>query len=324
MSYRAKVIALDFTFGDYPELLQELLPEDIELVFAETTEPQLYETLTDADILLVAWTQLTRGVIQAARNVRLIQTTSVGVNHIDLDAAREYDIPVANDIGTNAVATAEHTLLLILAVYRRLIEAFSAVRQAKWPQADLYQAGLYELHGKTVGLVGFGNIGQTVAKLLLGFDVRILYYRRHRLSVAEETALNASHASLDTLLQASDVVSLHVPLTQETEGLIGKHELGLMKSSSILINTSRGAVVNESVLIEALETRQIAGAGLDVLTQEPIKETHPLRREGLNNVVLTPHVGGATAEAARRAVASACQNIVRVAHGKAPINVIAE
>jgi phosphoglycerate dehydrogenase-like enzyme len=321
MDHAPKVVALGFGSADYADILRETLPKDFELELADPDAPDLNDVLSDANFLLVTWCQVPRDVIAAARNVALIQTTVVGVNHIDLAAAREFGLPVANAAGGNAVAVAEHALLLMLAVYRRLVEGHQAVEAITWPQSALYSAGMYELTGKTVGLVGFGNIGQTVARLLTGFDARVLYYRRHRLPVSQETALRVTYRTLDDLLASSDVVSLHIPLTPETTGLIGQRELDLMKPSAILVNTARGGVVDEPALIDALENERLAGAGLDVLTAEPIEPNHPLL--GLDNVVLTPHVGGVSAEASRFSIALSCENIRRVAQGQAPVNVVA-
>lgn len=322
MHHPPKVVALGFGFADYADILRETLPSDFELVLAAPDAPDLNDIVSDADFLLVAWCRVPREVIEAARNAALIQTTAVGVNHIDLAAAREFGLPVANAAGGNAVAVAEHTLLLMLAVYRRLVQGHKAVEAVTWPQAALYSAGMYELTGKTVGLVGCGDIGQTVARLLTGFGTRVLYYRRHRLSVGLETALRITYRTLDDLLAASDVVSLHTPLTPETTGLIGRRELDLMKPSAILINTARGAVVDEPALIDALRNKRLAGAGLDVVSTEPIEPNHPLL--DLDNVVLTPHVGGVSAEASRFSIALSCANIRRVAQGQPPVNVVAQ
>lgn len=314
------VVALDFTFGDYQAVLAEMVPAGIDLSLVNSDSPNLASTLARADVLLNGWTPVPRRILEQAPNLRLLQTTAVGVNHIDLDAATDLGIEVANAAAINAVAVAEHTLLLMLAVYRRLIDSHVAVQAGQWPQSDLYNRGLYELSGKSVGLVGFGDIGQTVARFLTGFGTQTRYYRRTRLPVAQETVLRASFAPLDHLLATSDIVSLHVPLDAGTRHLIGARELGLMKEGAVLINMARGSVVDEAALIAALKSGRLAGAGLDVLEQEPIPADHPFLT--MDNVVVTPHIGGASRETVRRAIGLAAENIRRVSLGQPPLNVV--
>lgn len=315
-----RVVALDFDFGDYRAVLTEMLPADVQLSFLQAESPEVGAVLAQADVLLIGWSHVSRELLAAAPKLRLLQTTAVGVNHIDLAAATEQGVRVANAATTNAVAVAEHTLLLILAVYRRLLASHDAIQAGKWPQSELYDRGIYELSGKTVGLIGFGDIGQTVARFLTGFGARTLYYRRTRLPVAQETALRATYATLDQLLAASDIVTLHVPLAPDTHHMIGKRELGLMRPGAILINVARGNVVDEAALIAALTEGRLAGAGLDVVEREPIASGHPFL--GMDNVVLTPHLGGASRESVRRAIGLACENIRRVTLGQAPLNVV--
>jgi phosphoglycerate dehydrogenase-like enzyme len=314
------VVALDFTFGDYQAVLREMLPSEVELSFLSADSPGLDAALEQADILLNGWSRVPKELLERAPKLRLVQTTAVGINHIDMAAATEQGIQVANGATTNAVAVAEHTMLLILAVYRRLIASHRGVLQGRWPQSELYDRGVFELSGKTVGLIGFGDIGQTVARLLTGFGTRTLYYRRSRLPVAQETALHATYATLDQLLATSDIVSLHVPLAPDTYHLLGRRELKLMRSSAIVVNVARGNVVDEAELIAALTDGRLAGAGLDVMEQEPLPAQHPFL--SMDNVVLTPHLGGASREAVRRVIALACENIRRVTLGQPPMNVV--
>jgi glyoxylate reductase len=177
---------------------------------------------------------------------------------------------------------------------------------------------LAEIYGKTIGLVGFGTLGQAIGRVGRGFGVKFLYYQRHRMPVREERRWRVSYAPLEELLGKSDVVSVQIPLTPETQGFIGRRELSMMKTSALLINIARGPVIDQEALAEFLKLGKIAGAGLDVFTQEPVPAGNLLLQ--LDNVVFTPHVGGSTQEALARNMKQACDNVRRVAGGKPPLH----
>ncbi len=231
-------------------------------------------------------------------------------------------MPVANNGGANSVAVAEHTLMLILAVYKRLASHHNNVVAGKWRVGDLGEQRVYELAGKTLGIVGLGTIGKKVARRAPAFDMRVQYYDIVRLSEDQEDALGVRFALFPELLRTSDVVSLHVPLNTATRNMMGAREFALMKDSAILINTCRGPVVDEAALHQALTTRQIAGAGLDVMVQEPPPADHPLFR--LDNITITPHLAGPTWENWAKAFRNGFDNIQRVAAGRTPLWVIPE
>jgi phosphoglycerate dehydrogenase-like enzyme len=210
---------------------------------------------------------------------------------------------------------AEHALLLLLAVNRRLLQLDSAVRSGKWRTGE---PPMYELRGKRVGIVGFGLIGREVARRLGAFDAELSYFQRHRVDAELERQLGVGYRSLDELLAGSDVVCLNVPITASTKHLMAAHELALMKPDAILINVSRGSVVDEKALRDALEHGRLRGAGLDVLEQEPPALDNPLL--ALDNVVFTPHDAGSSVEVWPRVVANCFANIERVARGEAPLN----
>jgi len=315
-----KVVYLGPALPEYIALMQRLLPEGFSLIRADISSPQFWEHIEQADFLAVL-TPVTREMIGRARKVRLIQVIGAGYDSVDLAAAAEAGIPVASTDGSNATSVAEHIFALILAIYRRLLYAHNTVRAGLWPQLELYRGGVFELCGKTIGLIGFGHVGQAAARIAQGFGMRVLYYRRRRLAMAEEEALGVTYAPLESLLQQADIVSIQVPLTPETRGLIGRRELGLMKGSAVLINTSRGTVVDEKALIECLLAGKIAGAGLDVFAMEPVGPDHPFLN--MDNVVLTPHMGGAAQEAVQRTLSAAMANILRVAAGEGPHNLVA-
>ncbi len=305
-----------------PELIstiENFLPDEFSLWVADEDSPEYWERMAEADFL-AGYPSVTPELLRVIRRVRLIQVIGAGYDNIDVDAAARAGIPVATAGGTNAVCVAEHIFALILALHRQIIYAHNAVRAGEWPYLPLYRGGVFELSGKVIGLVGFGHIGQAVARIAHGFGMQVLYHRRNRLTAEIERSLDVSYASLEDLLPQADIVSVQVPLTPHTRQLVGRTELGLMKPSAYFINTSRGGTVDEDALIECLAEKKIAGAGLDVFAREPISSDNPLLQ--MENVVLTPHIGGAAQESIRRTVQASVANIVRVAAGQKPHHVV--
>ncbi len=230
--------------------------------------------------------------------------------------------PSANNGGANSIAVAEHAILLMLAVSRRLVWQHSSVVAGRWRGNDFASVKLSELHGKALGIIGLGSIGKKVARLGRAFGLHVQYFDTVRLTEDGEDALGARFRSLPEVLRTSDIVSLHVPLTPATRKLIGARELGMMKPSAILINTCRGPVVDEAALVAALSDGTIAAAGLDVFEQEPTSPSNPLFR--LENVVLTPHLAGPTWDNQYARFRNAFDNVQRVARGEKPLWVIPE
>jgi phosphoglycerate dehydrogenase-like enzyme len=272
--------------------------------------------LADVDFVLTAVWPVGEEELRAAPRLRMVQHQGVGHDHIDKAALERRRIPLALCPAGTTIGVAEHTILLILAVYRRLVVADTRLRQGAWLQWAL-RATSFELAEKTVGLVGFGRIGQAVARRLHAFDARILYHDPYLGGRPPEAdTWGARAVGLDDLLGRSDVVSLHVPAAVETRHLVGARELATMKSTAILINTSRGAVVDEPALVAALEGRTIAGAGLDVFEDEPVRADHPLFE--LDTVVLTPHIAAGTVDALGQKMRAVFANYLRFVEG-API-----
>jgi glyoxylate reductase/D-3-phosphoglycerate dehydrogenase len=273
--------------------------------------------LAPAQFLMGSWVttsvMLTEADYAAAPHLRLVQVMSAGYEHVDIGLAARHGVRVATFGDAMASVVAEHTLMLMLAVYRQLPRLDAAVRSGTWRQDEPV---LRELRGKRVGLVGLGYIGRAVATLLAAFGAEVAYSSRGRLSAAEEATLRVMYASFDELLAISDVVSLHVPLAPSTRGLIGARELALMKPTGVLINTSRGPVVDQAALAEALASGRLAGAGLDVLDLEPPAESDPLLK--MPNVVFTPHTAGQAEEVWPRIVHTCFDNIQRVSRGEPP------
>jgi phosphoglycerate dehydrogenase-like enzyme len=229
-------------------------------------------------------------------------------------------IPIANNGGANAIAVSEQTIALMVSVCKRMMAQWhSAVQERRW-RGDLTGLDMVEITNKTVGVVGLGRIGKQVAKRLKGFDTRTIYYDIVEMTQEVQEELNARPVSFEELLGQSDIVTLHVPLTPRTRGMIGERELDMMKATAFLINACRGPVVDERALYQALQNRRIAGAGLDVLEEEPTPSDNPLFK--LDNVVITPHMAGFSYETSLRAADFAYSNIKRVIAGEPPESLI--
>jgi glyoxylate reductase len=258
-------------------------------------------------------------LLDRAPELRIIANFGVGYNNIDVTAATRRGIMVTNTPGVLTDATADLTMALMLAVARRVVEGDLRTRQGRFRFWAPFHFLGHEITGKTLGIVGMGRIGRAVARRAAGFDMRVLYHNRNPLAEEEARALQVHYAELKTLLQEADFISLHTPLTPRTRHLIGSRELAWMKSDAFIINTARGAVIDEQALVEALEQGRIAGAGLDVYENEPAL-TSGLER--LDNVVLLPHVGSATVETRCRMAAMAVDNLLAGLQGRTPPNCV--
>jgi phosphoglycerate dehydrogenase-like enzyme len=251
--------------------------------------------------------------------LRLIQVPGHGYDHVNLDDARAAGVPVATVAGSGAEAhtVAEMAIILAGVASRRVLEADAFMRGGGWGSFAMLQHGVFELAGKTLGLVGFGRIGREVLKRALAFDMRVLYY-----DVVKAEVEGAEFRDLDALLGEADVVSLHTPLTPETEGLINDRTLALMKPTAVIVNTARGPLVDAPALAKALRDGRIRGAAIDVFDTEPPAKDNPLL--GAPNIVLSPHMAGVTAESIMRIIAAALENCKRVARGEKPLDVVSE
>lgn len=285
----------------------------LDICSSRLSEREKIERVARADFLILHPAELCRSVIQNAKNLGHVQLLTAGYDKVDLAAASEFGITVATNGGANAWAVAEQTVALLLCLYKRLIPCDQSVRARTW-RKPITGMNTFELAGKTIGLLGVGNIGSKVAKRLQAFETRIIYHDLFRKPGVEDWA----SVSLETLLRESDVLSVHVPLTSETRGMIGVNELALMSPAAVIINTSRAEVFDEAALEEALRTRRIAGAGLDVFHQEPISPSNGLLT--LDNVVLSPHSAGHSYEGWFRRSHFAWENIQRVVAGETPLS----
>jgi glyoxylate reductase len=295
------------------EIARNLTPPGFELVVADIGTPEFYEAAPTVEFYLGLARQMGGEFFRSATKLRLVQLLSAGYDHVDIEAARKAKVPVSNNGGANAIAVAEHTIMLMLAVYKRIVRFHNDVVAGKWRAGNPNDSRVYELAGKTLGIVGLGNIGKKVARRAAAFDMKIQYYDIVRLNEDQEDSLSARFALFEELLRSSDVLSLHVPLTDGTRRMMGAREFALMKPGGILVNTCRGPVVDEDALHRALTQKQIAGAGLDVFVEEPPKPNHPLF--ALPNVTLSPHSAGPTWENWTARFRNGFDNIQRVAAG---------
>ncbi len=299
---------------------RRLAPEGVAFEAVPTWDEEDYARLAaDADALLVIHRQIDARLLALAPRARLIQRSGVGYENIDLEAAAAAGVPVAYTPGANAGAVAEHAIMLMLVLIKRFLTAEQATRDGRWPQMELAQAGLGELAGEAVGLVGLGHIGRAVAERLVAFGSCIAYHARHRVAAAIETRCQATYMPLPELLASSQIVSLHLPLTEATYHLIGEEQLALMPRGSILINVSRGGLVDEAALRHAIESGHLAGAGLDTVEREG-EGGNPFT--DLPQVVVTPHVAGPTRRGIQLTLQRCFANINRVLMGEPPLDLV--
>lgn len=286
----------------------------------QPTRAELLELLPSCDgLLCTLMDAVDDELLAAAPRLKAISNYAVGYDNIDVTAATRRGLPVTNTPGVLTVATAEMAWALMMAVTRRIVEGDHYVRDGRWTGWSPMMLLGMELSGKTLGIVGCGRIGLAVAKRAKAFEMQVLYTNRRRLDEATEQEYGLQYAALDDLLAASDVVSLHLPYAQESHHLIDRDKLHRMKQTAYLINTARGAVVDEAALAAALKEGRIAGAGLDVFEREPAVHPDLL---GLDNVVLAPHLGSATLETRTKMAEMAAVNLARVLHGEHPLSLV--
>ena len=311
-----------------PEHLRQLIRSSIppgDFVVDETTYAapvtEVGEKMGGADIALLAPGRVLAEPIlaAAAARIRLIQLLSCGYDKFNTADARRYGIPVANNGGANAVAVAEHTLLLMLAVYKQLPDSHRRTVEGSWA-GNSHGMDMFMLHNKTLGLAGFGAIGKEVARRASAFGMRVLYYDPVRASPEVERELTAEYTTFDQLLSKADVLSLHVHLNDATARMIGRRELERMRPSAVVINVSRAELVDNRSLLTALQSGHLWGVGLDVYEHEPTQPNDPLLLHP--HVVATPHMAGSTVDTYVVALKNAVTNFYRVKSGAVPLWVV--
>lgn len=295
-------------------------PPEIEIeAYAGTSRQDLLDAVAGADVIIGDYTftiEMDAEVMKAAAPCLLIQQPSVGYQHMDVDAAAAAGIPVANVAGANAIGVAEHTIMAALALLKKLMLQQEKTRAAEWAQDEMATYGVFELYGKALGIIGMGRIGREVALRARAFGCTMVYYDVKPLSAEEEAELGVSSRPLAALLAESDVVSLHAPLTPETENMLNAERLAMMKPAAVLVNVARGGLVDEKALAAALTEGRIAGAAADVFSEEPVSPDNPLLKTP--NTILTPHTAGATNESRFRIIGVAMDNVAGVLEGKVP------
>jgi phosphoglycerate dehydrogenase-like enzyme len=309
---------------DILEQARQMKPEGfaMEMLPPRASAGDIAAAMREAEYLLGFLRILPDEAYLEAKRLKLVQVLSAGYDMVNIEGARKARIPICSNGGANSVAVGEHAIMLMLAVYRKLIAFHQNVAAGRWHRGIPRTVDIYEIEGKTVGIVGLGNIGQQVARRIRAFDARVIYYDLFRRSPEEEARLGVEYVPLDTLLATADIVSLHVPLNGDTRRMIGANELARMKPKALLINTCRGEVVDEAALIMALQEGKILGAGLDCQENEQAESNSPLLK--LPNVTLTPHNAGPTVDSYRKRFGNGYANIRRVASGQPPSWVIPE
>ncbi len=269
-------------------------------------------------LICFPYDQIDKEIIQSAKNLKVISTFSVGYDHIDTKVAKEKKIRVGYTPEVLTNATADMAFALIIDSLRRISEGDRIIRKQKWKQ--IYGAYDYvglDLQGKTLGIIGLGRIGKTLAKRAKAFDMKIIYHNRKQISKTDEKKLDVKYTTFNKLIAQSDIISIHVPHTDETNQMFNMKIFRKMKKTSFLINTSRGKVVNEKDLAVALKQKIIGGAGLDVFETEPIIKNHQFLK--LENIVLAPHVGSSTKETRTKMAEITIKNLILGINGKKPI-----
>jgi D-3-phosphoglycerate dehydrogenase len=305
-----KIVIVDHIYLEEGHIKKLRSLSDLEIFAEPPKKPdELKERIRAADIVIVGWTNLTKNIIDSAKKLKMISIWATTCHYVDLEAARERGIVVTHVPGYATEAVAEHAFALLLAAIRRLPSADKHVRTGDF---DWRPFGGSELAGKTLGIIGTGAIGCRVAEIAKAFKMQILGYDKYpNLKRAEEIGMK--YVDLYTLLKESDFVTLHVTLTSETEGLIGKKEIEVMKKGAVIINTSQGKVIDEKALIDALKSGKLSYAGLDVFEEEPPAKDDPLFK--LDNTILSPHIGFHTVEAAKRCTDICIDNVVKFLGG---------
>jgi glyoxylate reductase len=317
---RPKVLITHGLFEAARNLLDEHFDTDYWTAKDHIPRQELLKRIADRDALVCLLTEkVDEELLSRAPRLKIAATVSVGYDNLDIPACTHHRVAATNTPGVLDDTTADTAWMIMMAVARRLIEAEAWLRSGTWPGWDLDQLCGADIWGKTLGIVGFGRIGREMARRAKGFRMRTLYHDSARVASEIESKLAAEFVSFERLLIESDFVSLHVPLTRETHHLFGAKTIGQMKPTAYLINTSRGPVVDEAALAEALKAGKIAGAALDVFEFEPKVSPALL---ALKNVVLTPHIGSGSLETRTKMAVTAAENVVALFEGRRPPTIL--
>ena len=302
-----KILLTNHYEGKPAEIIKSAVPDGFELEMLESVSQQELEgKVKEADYLLVSGRlKINRTVLENATNIKMIQRTGVGLDSIDLEYIEKHNVPFYVNKGVNAQSVAEHTILLILATLRNLVEINEKTKRGIWKK-QAQGVCTHELCGKTVGLIGMGAIGRKVAGMLKAFGAEVLYNDVSKMKQEDENTLGIKFSTREEIIEKSDVISLHCPLTDDTRHMINDRTVNKMKNAVILINTARGGLIDEAALINGIKNGKIAGAGIDVYEKEPVDNSEVLN---LQNVITTPHIGGVTYDSFYQMMHQAMRNI---------------
>ena len=303
---------------------------EVEIVVVErgASDDEILSVAADADFIMAdAISPVSARLIESMPNLKLTHSEGVAYNAIDVKTARARDVYVCNNAGANAVGVAEQTVLLMLACLRDVVNGDAAVREGRQIQTKEHMMleGIRGLGDCRIGFIGFGAIAQETARHLAGWGCEMLYNKRHRLAEEDECSLDARFATVDEIAASCDIVSIHVPVTDDTRNMVDAAFFARMKPGAILVNTARGEIVDTQALADALEAGSLAAAGLDTVAPEPVLPDNPLLNlsdQAARRMVLSPHIGGTTIGFFRRAHRTIWENIARVAAGEKPVNIV--
>ena len=317
ISKKFKVVITDAEYPSFDIEKKVLSSCNVNLVKCQcTTEEELIRNCRDADAILNQYAKITPHVIENLDYVKIIARYGIGVDNVDLDAATKKNIFVTNVV-YDICDVADHVIMLMLALTRKIFLVEESIKRFEWDWKKFHP--IPRIKGTTVGIIGLGRVGRQVTRRLQGFDVHLLACDPY-IPPDVFTTYHAKQVELKTLLEHSDIVTVHVPLTDETRHMISSDQLKKMKKKAILINAARGGIVDEKALINALEKKEIAGAGLDVLEQEPIQKDHPLLR--FDNVIITPHMGWYSEDTVDEVQRIAAEQVLQCLQGKVPANLV--
>lgn len=309
--------------GEYPkgtfEKILVFFKDRLDVEFREVNKIEDYNKMTDAEIIILRIFKANKEIINNNKNLKMIMRWGAGFDSVDIEEAGKNGVIVTNTPGVNAGAVAELTILLILALNRNLINHSDSLRNGIWSKNDFLNTS-WTLDNKVVGLIGSGNIGKNVAKLLNIFGAKVKYYDPRKMDELEEKKYNMTYVDFETLIKESDVISLHIPLLESTKNIIGKKEIQKMKDGILIINTSRGGLIDEEALLNGIKTGKVRGAGLDGVVNEPLSKEDELLNT--HNIIVTPHVGGGTIDLSDKIISILVEDIFDFLANKEVKNIV--
>lgn len=311
-----KIAILDAKTLGNPQNLTKISQYGQVTAYETTTPSETIKNIGDAEIVISNKVVIDRAVMNKCPNLKLICISATGMNNVDLEAADELGILAKNAVGYSSNSVAQHTIAAILQLYQQLSYYDTYVKSGEYSKSEIfthYGPAIHEIHNKEFGIIGLGNIGKTVAKIVEGFGARVSYYS----TSGKNNNSEYRQVLLEELLQTSDIISIHAPLNKNTQNLISESQFSIMKSTAILVNVGRGGIVDESALANAINTHEIGGACIDVFEKEPIDKDHPLLQvKHPERLVLTPHNAWASVEARTRLIDIVCENIESYLKGR--------